>query len=277
MEESSNTTRESAVVASLLRRLGTIDLALITIGAVIGSGIFRTPSVVAQRAHVPALILACWALGGVVAVIGAFIFAELAARRPLSGGLYAYLRDAYNPGVAFVFGWTLLFIGDTGGTAAAAVLFAGYFEPLTGLHVAPTIVAVVTLALVTAINVLGVRQGGTWQNVLVVLKIGAIGGLIAAGIFAHPNAASAAPVAFHSGGTLLGALGVAMLPVLFSHNGFQGASFITGETRDPERTIPRGLVIGVGTIVVIYLLANIGYLHALDAADLPPRTRPPAM
>jgi len=255
-------------VASLLRRLGTLDLALITIGAVIGSGIFRTPSVVAQRAHVPALILACWALGGVVAVIGAFVFAELAARRPLSGGLYAYLRDAYNPGVAFVFGWTLLFIGDTGGTAASAVLFAGYFEPLTGLHVAPTIVAVVTLALVTAINVLGVRQGGTWQNVLVVLKIGAIGGLIAAGIFAHPSAASAAPIAFHSGGTLLGALGVAMLPVLFSYNGFQGASFITGETRDPERTIPRGLIIGVGTIVVIYLLANIGYLRALGAAGL---------
>ncbi len=90
--------------------------------------------------------------------------------------------------------------------------------------------------------------------------------LIASGIFAHPNAASAAPVAFHSGGTLLGALGVAMLPVLFSYNGFQGASFITGETRDPERTIPRGLVIGVGATVVIYLRARYrGCNHAFDA------------
>jgi APA family basic amino acid/polyamine antiporter len=253
----------------LLRRLGVVDLTLITVGAVIGSGIFRNPALVAQRAHLPGLILGCWVAGGVLAVIGAFVFAELAARHPVNGGLYAYLRDAYHPVVAFVFGWTALVIADTGGTAASAVLFAGYLAPLTGLSFDHRVVAVATLAVLTVINCLGVRQGSTWQNILVILKAAALIALIVGGLFAHPVATAAAPLASFSGtGTLIGAIGVAMLPVLFAYNGFQGATYVTGETVNPQRTIPRGLLMGVGAVVAIYVLVNVGCLRVLGAAGL---------
>jgi basic amino acid/polyamine antiporter, APA family len=253
----------------LRRRLNAFDLTLITIGSIIGSGIFRNPAVVANRAHLPSLAIACWVTGGVIAVIGAFVFAELAARRPLSGGLYAYLRDAYHPVIGFVFGWTLLLIADTGGTAAAAVLFAGYVTPLVGRHFDPRIVAIVTLAVLVGINALGVRQGGTWQNTVVVLKVTAIAGLIVAGLLAQPAAVSAAALpGFASTTSLLGAFGVAMLPVLFAYNGFQGSSYVTGETLDPSRTIPRGLILGVLAVMTIYVLVNVGCLRVLGPAGL---------
>jgi basic amino acid/polyamine antiporter, APA family len=253
----------------LQRRLNVFDLTLITIGSIIGSGIFRNPAVVATRAHLPGLAIGAWVVGGLLALIGAFVFAELAERRPVSGGIYAYLRDAYHPVVAFVFGWTLLLIADTGGTAAAAVLFAGYLVPLTRLQFDQHVVAVVTLAVLVAINCLGVRQGGTWQNLLVILKVAAIAGLIVAGLFAHPAAGAAMRVpGFNSTGALLGAFGLAMLPVLFAYNGFQGATYITGETVEPERTIPRGLIFGVLAVIAIYVLVNIGCLRVLGPAAL---------
>ncbi|MGC2131477.1 MAG: amino acid permease [Candidatus Aquilonibacter sp.] len=256
-------------MSTLRRRLNVFDLTLITIGSIIGSGIFRNPAVVAQRAHLPLLAIGCWILGGLIALIGAFVFAELAERRPANGGIYAYLRDAYHPVVAFVFGWTLLLIADTGGTAASAVLFAGYLTPLTGLQFDPRIVAVVTLAVLVGINCLGVRQGGNWQNGLVIFKVAAIGGLIAAGLFAHPAAGAATMLpGFSSNTALLGAFGVAMLPVLFAYNGFQGATYITGETVNPERTIPRGLIFGVLGVIAIYVLVNVGDLRVLGPAGL---------
>lgn len=252
----------------LLRRLNTFDLALIAVGIVIGSGIFRTPAVVAQRAHLPALILGCWFAGGVIALIGAFIFAELAARRPLDGGLYGYLKDAYHPVVVFVFGWTFLFIVSTGANAAAAVLFAGYVEPLAGINVDTRLVAAVTLLALACINLLGVRQGGNWQNATTVLKAGALAALIVVCLWAHPQAHPAATQVLSDRVGLLGALGVAMLPVLFSYNGFQNATLISAETIEPARTIPRALLIGMMAVVVLYVLANFGYLHVLGAAAL---------
>ncbi len=268
---------EEARPAHLLQRLGVVDLTLITIGAVIGSGIFRNPAVVAQRAHVPALIVGCWIAGGFMAMIAAFVFAELAARRPVGGGLYAYLRDAYNPLVAFLLGWTVLAIAYTGSTAASAVLFSGYFLPLLGLHADPRIVAVTAIAAVTLINVLGVRQGSTWQNLLVALKVFGIGGVIVAGSIAHP-VLSRAPV-FVSLNTPLawvGAAGVAMLPVLFAYNGFQSATYMTGEARNPGRTIPLGQLLGVAFVVAIYVLVNIACLRVLGQHGLAATKTPAA-
>jgi basic amino acid/polyamine antiporter, APA family len=256
-------------MSMLRRRLNVFDLTLITIGSIIGSGIFKNPAVVASRAHLGWLAIGCWIVGGLLALIGAFVFAELAERRPVNGGIYAYLRDAYHPVVAFVFGWTLLLIADTGGSAAAAVLFNNYLTIITGVAFDPRIVVVVMLAVLAGINCLGVRQGGTWQNGIVVLKVAAIAALIVAGLFAHPAAGAAATLpGFGSNAGLLGAFGLAMLPVLFSYNGFQGATYITGETVNPERTIPRGLIIGVLAVVTIYVLVNIGCLHVLGPAGL---------
>jgi APA family basic amino acid/polyamine antiporter len=261
----------------LLRRLTIFDLTLITIGAVVGSGIFRTPAVVAQRAHLPAIILSCWLAGGVIALLGAFVFAELAARRPLDGGLYGYLRDAYHPLAGFLFVWTVLLISGTGANAAAAVLFAGYLAPLTGLNADPRAVAVVTLLALAGINLMGVRQGGNWQNLMVILKLGAIAAIVVVTLFAHPHASlHAAPLPLAAPASLAGAIGVAMLPILFTYAGFAGTSFVTAETISAERTIPRALLIGMCVVVAAYVLVNFGYLRALGAGGLAATAAPAA-
>jgi len=259
----------------LLRRLTTVDLALVTVGSIVGSGIFRTPAVVAQRAHEPAIILGCWIAGGVIALTGALVYAELAARRPLDGGLFGYLRDAYHPVVAFVFGWSLLLISGTGANAAAAVLFAGYLAPLTGVTLDQRLVAVLTFAVLATINLLGVRQGGSWQNFVTALKIVALATVIVVCLSHTP--ASAAPLhALAQPASLAGAIGVAMLPILFTYAGFQGTAYVTAETVDPHRTIPRAILIGVGIVIVLYVCANVGYLRMLGAGELAASTAPAA-
>ncbi len=262
----------------LQRRLGLLDLTLIAIGAVIGSGIFRNPAVVAHRAPNAAIVLGCWIAGGVLALMSAFVFAELSARRPESGGLYAFLRDAFHPVAGFIFGWTTLTIAYTGSTAASAVLFAGYLAPLFGPH-APSVkvIAIATLAIVTAINILGVRQGSAWQNLLVALKVLAIGALIVGGLIgpaAAPQSVTHALAASPIG--LLAVVGTAMLPVLFAYNGLQCATYIIGETIDPARTLPRALVIAAAVIIAIYVLVNVGCLRVLGVEGLAASATPAA-
>jgi APA family basic amino acid/polyamine antiporter len=235
-------------------------------GGIIGSGIFRNPSVVAAQIHTPMLAMLEWVLGGVIALVGAFLFAELAARRPHDGGLYAYMRDAYHPIVAFMYGWTLLLVSQSGGMAAAALTFAGYFEPLTGLHVSEPLLAFTVLAIFTIVNCLGVREGSTLQNVFMVLKIGAIVLLIGAGLFAHPVAAASLPASAQS--NALAAMGVALIPVLFAYSGWQTSSFMTAELKEPQRTLPLGMIWGVVGVVVLYLLVNYVCLHVLGIRGL---------
>src|SRR5438552_5421593 len=167
----------------LARRLGLFDATMIVMGGIVGSGIFINPYVVARQVHTPALILGAWVAGGLIALAGAFIYAELAARRPHLGGQYAYLREAYHPAVAFVYGWALLLVTQTGGMAAVAVTFARYFRDLTHTPLSDALLAAFSLAGLTIINCLGVRAGGSTQNLLMVLKIVAIGGLVGCGYF----------------------------------------------------------------------------------------------
>lgn len=252
----------------MLRRLNIADLTLITIGAVIGSGIFRTPGLVAQYLHSTPAIISCWLFGGLMSLIGAFVFAELAVRKPEDGGYYAYLRDALHPLVGFLLGWysiTLLFVGST---AASAVLFANYFLPIFGWHVEPRILAVAAIVVVTLINVLGVRQGSTWQNLLVALKVLGIACIVVGGIVAHPVAATATAVQDASPLATIVAFGLAMLPVLYSYNNFQSATFMSGETKNPGPTIARGLIYGVISVVAIYIAATFAYTHVLGVQAL---------
>src|SRR6202171_6025263 len=135
-------TAASDATPGLARRLGLFDAAMIVMGGIIGSGIFMNPYVVARRVHTTPLILGCWLLGGLVALAGAFIYAELAAQRPnLVGGQYAYLREAYHPAIGFLYGWALLLVVQTGGMAAVAVTFARYFRELTYLQTADGLIA----------------------------------------------------------------------------------------------------------------------------------------
>ena len=254
--------------SQLARRLGLFDATMIVMGGIIGSGIFMNPAIVARQVSTAALILAAWLLGGLFALAAAFIWAELAYARPEVGGQYAYLREGFHPLVAFVYGWVLLLVIQTGGMAAVAVTFAQYFVQLTHVPIKYPHLAAIVLVILTIINCLGVRAGGTVQNVLMVLKIAAIAALVACGFLlgnvAHNELFHEPKVSFG----LMPAFALAMVPVIFSYGGWQTATFVAGEIKEPQKNLPRGLIIGVIGVVVLYLAANIVYLRVLGAWGL---------
>ena len=260
----------------LARRLGLFDATMIVMGGIIGSGIFMNPSVVARQIENPFLIIGVWLAGGLVALVAAFIWAELAWRRPEVGGQYSYLREAFHPSVAFMYGWALLLVIQTGGMAAVAITFALYFLQLTRLQLSDSVVAALALGVLTLINCLGVRFGSTVQSILMVLKILAILGLIACGLFlAAPHMAQAQtpslrPLDFN----YLTAIGAAMVPVLFAYGGWQTATFVAGEIREPARNLPRSLIIGVTGVVVLYVAVNYVCIRVLGQEALAHSTTP---
>ena len=253
------------------RRLGLFDATMLVVGGIIGAGIFLNPAVVAQRAPTAWLTIGVWVLGGAVALAGAFVFAELAARRPEAGGGYVYLRDALGPLVGFLYGWTQLLVINSGGIAAVAMTFASYAADLTGASTrAIPLLAVGAIALLSGINLLGIRSGAIVQNVLTVLKLAALGALIAVGLLWTAAAAElpVAPVA------PVVAIGTALIPVLFAYGGWQSTNFVAGEMREPRRDLPRALLVGVGIVVLVYVLANIVYVRVLSVPGLAASTAP---
>jgi len=251
-------------------QLGLFDATMMVMGGIVGAGIFMNPYVVAQRLHSPVLILSVWIAGGVVAILGSFIYAELGDRIPEVGGQYEYLRQALHPVFGFLYGWALLLVIQTGGMAAVAMTFARYFLELTGLGCSESSVVIVTLAVLTAINCLGVKPGGRVQSVLMLLKIAAIGCLVGAGFFLlkkpfpllHPVLDR--PVSFD----LVTAIGAAMVPVVFSYGGWQTTNFIAGEIRNPRGNLARALIIGVAAVVILYVSVNLVCVRALGATAL---------
>jgi APA family basic amino acid/polyamine antiporter len=248
---------------------------MIVMGGIIGSGIFINPYVVAQNLQDPLLILGAWAVGGLIALAGAFIYAELAVLRPDVGGQYAYIREALHPSVAFIYGWTLLLVVQSGGMAAVAITFARYFLDLTHLRMADWAVAIVALGALTLINCLGVRSGSNVQSVLMVLKILAIAALIVCGLTVDSewsvlsgqlSASGVATTAIDA--SIIAPFGAAMVPVLFAYGGWQNSGFVAGEMRQPRRDLPRALLIGVAGVIVLYLLVNFVCLHALGPEGL---------
>jgi APA family basic amino acid/polyamine antiporter len=262
----------------LARRLGLFDATMIVMGGIVGSGIFMNPYVVARQVHSSALILAVWVLGGLIALAGAFIYAELSARRPQVGGQYAYIREAYHPLVAFIYGWALLLVTQTGGMAAVAVTFARYFVELTRVPAADWLIGVLALGALTVINCLGVKAGSTTQSILMVLKIVAIAALVGCGLLLGGHRAGDAaagpildrPVSLD----LLTAIGAAMVPVLFAYGGWQTACFIASEVREPRKNMPRGLIIGVIGVILLYLGVNFACVRVLGTSGLARTTAP---
>jgi len=244
------------------------DATMLVMGGIIGSGIFVTPAEVAQHVDTPFLIVGVWVLGGLVALAASLVYAELAARRPAVGGQYAYLRDAYGPLPAFLYGWALLLVIQSGGMAAVAITFARYFGNLIQLPVPESAVAVAVLALLTLINCLGVRSGSNVQSALMVLKILAIGALVFVGFLFAP-AGMAGPHAMTTRSvSTLAAIGAALTPVMFSYGGWQTSSFVAGEMRNPQRDLARGLLLGVAGVVVLYTSVAFVCVHALGPAGL---------
>jgi basic amino acid/polyamine antiporter, APA family len=255
--------------------LGVFDATMIVMGGIIGSGIFVNPSVVARQVHTTPLILGAWILGGLTALAGAFIYAELAVLRPNLGGQYAYLKDAFHPSVAFLYGWALLLVMQTGGMAAVAVTFARYAREIIHLGLPDGIVAALVLIILSAVNCLGVRYGSVVQNFLMVLKIGAVVVLVVAG-WRAPHAASqiSADAGEAFSPALLVRFGAAVVPVLFAYGGWQTASFMTGEMRNPKRDLAPALLFGVISVTAIYLSVNIVCLHTLGPLGLADTTTP---
>jgi APA family basic amino acid/polyamine antiporter len=259
----------SATTPTLARRLGAFDATMIVMGGIIGSGIFINPYVVARAVHTPALIIGAWAAGGVIALLGAFAYAELAALRPEVGGQYAYLRDAYHPSVAFLYGWALLLIVQSGGMAAVAATFAKYVVTLTGIAMPDWLLAVVTLLILTLINCLGVRSGSNTQTALMLLKLAAIAMLVIAGAtIAAPHAAARAMLDAPLSSDLFIRFGAAMTPVMFAYGGWQTASFVSGELARPRRDLPIGLLAGIIGVIAIYVGVTYIYVRALGANGL---------
>ena len=265
-----------AAPSGLARQLGLFDATMIVMGGIVGAGIFINPYVVARQVHTPALILGAWVLGGLIALAGAFIYAELAARLPRVGGQYAYLRDAYHPALAFLYGWVLLLVVQTGGMAAVAVTFARYLAELTRTPLPDGLVATLALAALTAVNCWGVRAGSRLQSALMVTKIVAIAAVAACGaLLTGASRAAARPVLDRPVSLdLVTAVGAAMAPVLFAYGGWQTANFVADEVREPRKNLPRGLLIGVVGVAALYITVNFVYLRVLGAAGLARATAP---
>jgi basic amino acid/polyamine antiporter, APA family len=273
---SANTISPIPAPGTYARRIGLFSGIMMVVGGIIGSGIFLNPALVTERVRTAELTLLVWILGGAIALVGALVFAELGARRPVAGGGYVYLRDAYGKLQAFLYAWTLLLVIATGAIAAVAVTFAGYTATLMGYgpaaHLPLAVGAILTLS---AVNYVGVRPGAITQNIFTILKLTALAILIGTGLDTPgpPSSVTLPPLAEHQ---LTLALGAALVPVLFAFGGWQQTNFVAEELIDPERNLPRALVAGVIIVVAVYLLANVAYLRTLGVSGLAQSSAPAA-
>ena len=243
---------------------------MLVMGGTIGGGIFVNPYVVAERVHTPALVLGAWIAGGLIALTGALIYAEIANRLPQVGGQYAYLREAYHPLIAFLYGWVLLLVIQTGGMAVVTSIFSRYFIELTGLRAPEWLVGVLTLIILTITNCIGVKSGSNLQSTLMILKILAISLLVVAGVVLvrGPHLSLKPIIGQPISAGLISSFGAAMVPVLFAYGGWQTGCFVAGEMKEPRRDLPRALMFGVIGVVVLYSSVNFVYLRGLGVNGL---------
>ena len=254
------------------KELGLFDATMVVIGGIIGAGIFLSPGVVAQRLDTPGLVLAAWGAGGLIAMAGAFSYAELGAIFPKAGGQYVYLRDGLHPLMGFMYGWALLLVIETGAIAAVAITFATYALRIAGAPDAARVpLAIAAIVILSIINYLGVKPGSRVLNVLVVLKVLALAILIGAGFIAaaHPGWWSDARVPASHGTTALVAFGAALVPILFTYGGWQSAKLRRRRDRRPKaQPAARALILGTLAVVAIYVTVNVVYLRALGLQGL---------
>ncbi|HEY7236158.1 MAG TPA: amino acid permease [Gemmatimonadaceae bacterium] len=253
-------------MATLNRTLTLRDLILIVIGTVIGSGIFLVPGlVIKQTGGSVGVALLVWFAAGVLSLLGALTYGEMGASKPDAGGLYVYLRDALGPLPAFLYGWTMFFVIGAGSCATLAVAFTNYLGQFMTLPpLAAKLVSILMIAVVMVINVRGTRQGANVQGIATGIKVGAIlimSALLIAVGHGFAQTPNVWPAAWD--GSLFAGIGAAMIGVLWAYEGWQYVTFSAGETKDPQRVFPLGISIGTALIIVIYCLANIGYIAAL--------------
>lgn len=284
------------------RSLGLLDSTMIVIGSMIGSGIFIVSADIARTVGSPGVLLVVWLVTGFITLTAALSYGELAGMMPHAGGQYVYLREAYNPLVGFLYGWTLFTVIQTGTIAAVAVAFAKFTAVLvpwfSEQHIlltlgpltvsAAQLLAIASIAVLTAVNLTGIKEGKAVQNVFTFAKTLALAAVIVLGLFVARNAdAVAANMAGFwdaewttlkdgavsvqplAGWGLVAAVGVAMVGSLFSSDAWNNITFTAGEVIDPKRNIPLSLALGTGIVTLLYILANVAYLVVLPLAGDP--------
>jgi APA family basic amino acid/polyamine antiporter len=285
------------------RGLGLLDSVMIIVGIMIGSGIFIVSADIARTVGSPGLLLLVWLIAGLLTVVAALSYGELAGMMPWAGGQYIYLREAYNPLAGFLYGWTFFMVIQTGTIAAVAVAFAKFTAvlipwfgesnvlfSLAGINVTMAqILAVACIALLTGINLMGLKQGKIVQNVFTMTKTLALVGIILLGVFVVNNAEAiranlenfwsatwthieegkVVSVEGLQGWKILAALGAAMVGALFANDSWHDVTFAAQEVVNPEKTLPRSLAIGVGLVTVLYVLTNVAYILLLPVVGSP--------
>jgi amino acid transporter len=248
---------------TLPRRLGFWPATAVTIGVIIGSGIFRVPAVVAGDVGSVTGVAAVWILGGLITLCGALSLAELAAAFPRSGGVFVYLHEVYGPGVAFLFGWTLFFLSPAG-IAAIALVFAEYLGTLVPLSLfGIRLVAAGLLAILGGACYRSVRGTGALVSAATAAKVAALAALVLAALLLGDGSAGSFGRGAPAGGAHLGGIGLGLVAALWAYNGIQDMVPIAGEVRDPGRVLPRALLLGIAVVIVTYLSANAAYLYVL--------------
>lgn len=258
----------------LKQNLSLFDLSMIAIGAVIGSGIFVTPSLVFKSVPSPLWALGLWTLVGITGLAGALSTAELGGMMPRSGGLYVYLSETYGDLFGFLYGWIYLTVVNTGSLAAIAITFAaylGYFFPVSAQGI--KIIAISGIILLTIINVRGVKIGALFSDTFTVLKIAGIAGLIFVGFLLGTKPIAGLFSNTMQSGAGSGAFALAMVGVLFSYGGWHHSSFLAAEAKNPQRNVPLAMVIGALTVTVIYVLTNVAYLLLLAPTEIAASSR----
>ena len=250
------------------RSVGLLQTVAVSVGVTIGSGIFRVPATVAAQLQAPGAILVCWVLGGIIALCGALTIAELAGALPRSGGIFAYLLEAYGPLPAFLFGWTELVVIRAAALGAIATIFAeylGYFWPLSAQGVRYS--AALAIVFIGALNYLGVQRAAALQSLTTALKFAA---LLLLGLLAFTaRGGSAAHFAVHAPTAWsFSLLATALIPVLWTYDGWADPATMAGEIRDPQRNLPRALIAGALCVMLVYLIVNVGFLYALAPAEM---------
>ena len=261
----------------LARRLGLWSAVAVVIGTTIGSGIFRTPASVAQLVGDVPLFLVAWVLGGAVALAGALTYAELAAAFPRSGGIYVFIREAFGPLPAFLFGWAELWIIRPGAFGAIGITASAYTLRTLGLDPAAAVAGLPLRAeqalgaayilIVAGVNYYGIHRGAVLQNVSTALKVGALAALVLIGL-ALGDGSAAGEIAAQRAVVGLSPFLLAMVGILWAYDGWADLSFIGGEVREPGRNLPRALLLGTGAVVVLYLAANAVYLYLIPIVQM---------
>ena len=253
--------------AELPRKLGLLDATVILIGTVIGSAIFIVPSAVARSLPSTGLILAAWALGGLLTFFGALAYAELGAMMPDTGGQYVYLREAYGPLVGFLSGWASFLVMQSGAIATVCAgfsIYLSYFVKLSPLE--GKLASVALIAVLTAVNYRGVRLGAGVQRVFTFLKLAGLAVVVISAFLGPRHAADSSVVP--SAAFSASSFGVAMIACLWAYEGWNCVSFVAGEVKRPERNLLLALALGTGSLIAIYLTANIAYMRALSLPEL---------